>query len=88
MSQGQGNEWLLGAWRLISGKVEDVDTGEIMEAAGPDPKGFAIFEADGHAMFIITASRRETPTDDAEAATLFRTMTAYAGRFTIEGATE
>ena len=34
---------------------------------------------------IITASGRKPSTDDAEAAALFRGMSAYTGRFTIAG---
>lgn len=84
MPHRHSHERMLGVWRLASAKVEDVETGEITDAHGPDPKGFAIFEAGGRAMFIITGSGRGPPADDAEAAALFRGMTAYTGRFRVE----
>jgi hypothetical protein len=84
MSHARGGDRVLGVWRLASAKVEDVDSGEVTDAHGPDPRGFAIFEAGGRAMFIITGSGRKPPADDTEAAALFRGMTAYTGRFRVE----
>ena len=36
-------------------------------------------------MVIMTAAKRKPPTNDAEAAALFREMTAYTGHFTVTG---
>jgi len=69
---------------LESAKVEDIDSGEITDAHGPDPRGFAIFEAGGRVIFIMTAAGRTPPATDAEAAALFRGMTAYTGHFRSE----
>ncbi len=85
VSQAEGDDdRLLGVWRLVSAKVEDVDSGEATDAHGPDRKGFAVFEPGGRVMVVITDSGRAPPGTDAEAAALFRGMTAYAGRFRVE----
>ena len=75
---------LLGAWRLVTARQENVDTGAMSDAAGADPKGYAIFEGGGRFMGIITPSARPIPLNDADAAALFRNMTAYTGRYRIE----
>jgi hypothetical protein len=51
----------------------------------PDPRGFITFKSRDRVAVIITASGRKPPKDDAEAAALFRGMSAYTGRFTVAG---
>jgi hypothetical protein len=74
---------LLGVWRLISAQVHYEDTGEVQDLHGPNPQGFAIYSPDGRMGVIITASGRKPPQDDAEAAALFRGISAYTGRFSV-----
>ncbi|WP_207541007.1 lipocalin-like domain-containing protein [Sabulicella rubraurantiaca] len=74
---------LLGAWRLVQNERRMEDTGEVI--IRPDPRGFAVFEPMGRAMFVMTGSGRSPPADDAQAAALFNGMTAYTGRFRVEG---
>ena len=76
---------LLGVWRLVSAQVRNEDTGEVRDLHGPDPRGFAVFSPEGRASFIVTASNRASPIDDAEVGALLRGMSAYTGRFRIEG---
>jgi hypothetical protein len=85
MAVSEGNyERLLGVWRLVSAQIQNEATGEVRDLHGPDPRGFAIFSPEGRVSIIITASKRTPPKSDAEAATLFRGISAYTGRFTIE----
>jgi hypothetical protein len=77
--------WLLGAWRLVSAQVRFEDTGEVQDLHGPNPRGFITFNPEGRVTVIMTASGRSPPANDAEAATLFRGISAYTGRFTIAG---
>lgn len=76
---------LFGVWRLVSVEVRMEDTGEASDMMGTDPRGFAIIDPGGRMMTLITPSGRPPPTDDTEAASMFRGMAAYTGGFTIEG---
>ncbi len=76
-------ERLLGAWRLIGNERRMEDTGEVV--IRPAPRGLAVCEPGGRAMFLMTGSDRSPPADEAAAAALFNGMTAYTGRFRIEG---
>ena len=78
------NSELLGVWRLVSAQVWMEDNGEVIDVHGPNPLGVAVFEAAGRVMFIITPSGREAPANDAEAAALYRGMTAYTGNYQVE----
>ena len=84
VSEGE-HGWMLGVWRLVSAQVRYEDTGEVHDLHGPDPRGFIVFNPEGRVAVTITASGRKPPTDDAEAAALFRGMSAYTGRFTVAG---
>lgn len=75
---------LLGVWRLVSAQIQNEDTGLVRNLHGPDPRGFAIFSPEGRVSIIITASKRHPPGSDAEAATLFRGISACTRRFTLE----
>jgi Lipocalin-like domain len=76
---------LNGVWRLVSAQVRMEDTGETVDVHGPDPVGYAIFEPGGRVMFLITPAGRARARDDAAAAAHLRGMTAYTGRYRIEG---
>ena len=84
LSEGDYGQ-LLGVWRLVLAQIRSEDTGEVHDLCGRDPRGFISFSPDGRVMVIMTAAKRKPPTNDAEAAALFREMTAYTGRFTITG---
>ena len=74
---------LHGAWRLVSNEWRKEDTGEVITRA--DPRGFAVFEPGGRAMFLLTVAGRAAPTNEAETAALYMGMTAYTGRYRVEG---
>lgn len=76
---------VVGVWRLVSAQVRNEETGEVRDLHGPNPRRFAVFSPEGRVSIIITASGRQPPTSDAEAAVLFRGISAYTGRVTIEG---
>ena len=76
---------LFGAWRLVSIQVQMEDTGELLDLHGTDPRGFIIFAPEGRMAAVITSGGRKLPTTDTETAALFRDMSAYTGRFRIEG---
>ena len=56
---------LVGTWRMLSWKREFADTGEVVDALGPDPIGYLSYCADGRAHAIVVRRERaatERPT--------------------------
>ena len=76
---------LVGSWRLLAVSVRMEDTGEVAHPFGANPAGYAIYELGGRMMVILTASGRPSIANDAGAAALFRGMTAYTGRYRMDG---
>ncbi|TWB91327.1 lipocalin-like protein [Bradyrhizobium macuxiense] len=75
---------LAGSWKLSSWTIQIIG-GEATEPFGPNPKGRAIFAADGYVTFVIVAANRKPATSNEESATLLRSLLAYSGKFMIEG---
>jgi hypothetical protein len=85
---GSRAEALLGTWKMLSWYREFLDTGEKIDALGPDPVGYISYGPDGRVMTLITGKDRKAPagsvpTDD-EKLHLFDTMLAYAGSYTLD----
>ena len=68
---------LLGVWRLVSARMTLLDSGQVADLHGADPKGYAIFHHSGRVMVLLTATGRTAPGSEE--------MTAYTGPFRIEG---
>ena len=78
---------LIGSWRLISFKVQVVgESAEPRDVLGPEPFGRIIITPE-HTMasYIARQGRKGPPANDAEAAALLSSMSAYTGRYRIEG---
>jgi hypothetical protein len=73
---------IVGSWKLVSITLDFVDTGEVLDLYGPDPKGVASISANGRVVFLLMRGDRQS---DAAQSTLFETMGAYAGRCKLEG---
>jgi len=75
---------LVGTWRLVS-----VDTKEVVKAFGGHGTGFSTYTADGRYSSLMMDSTRPAPANfmatDPEAISLYRTMSAYAGSYRVEG---
>jgi hypothetical protein len=71
---------------LVVFKVQIVgEDAEARDFFGPSPFGRLILTP-AHTMAVfLSRPDRNPPTDDAEAASLLRSMTAYTGRFRVEG---
>ncbi|MBE7197564.1 MAG: lipocalin-like domain-containing protein [Parafilimonas terrae] len=76
---------IVGTWELVSYKVEDKETGQLIDAMGSTPRGRAIFTRDGWVAFNLEGSNRQPATSDAERAELMKSLVAYIGRYRIEG---
>jgi hypothetical protein len=79
---------LLGTWKLKSFVREVSATGERYNYMGEHPNGYLSYSSDGRMYAIITGDNRIKPHDvaptDEERAKLHRTLTAYAGTYTVE----
>jgi hypothetical protein len=76
---------IVGSWELVSYKVEDKETGQLIDAMGSTPRGRAIFTRDGWVAFNLEGSNRQPATSDAERAELMKSLVAYIGLYRIEG---
>jgi hypothetical protein len=89
MTKVQAADSIVGTWRLVSAFEEETESKAVHKTLGDNPSGLLTYTSDGRVMTILTDSSRKPtaapkPTD-AEAAQLFVTMIAYAGRYTLEG---
>jgi hypothetical protein len=82
-------ERLIGTWKLVEAVSEDLSTHEKTNIYKAGALGFITYGADGRIMAIVVNSGRKKPAGDIatgpEAEALFRTMTAYAGSYTMKG---
>ena len=76
---------LVGTWELVSYKVEDKETGTLIDAMGSTPRGRVIFTRDGWVAFNLEGSDRKPASTDAERAALLNSLVAYIGRYRVEG---
>ena len=81
----QDGSKLIGTWRLTAAYVVVEGTGERAELYGSEPRGYAVLEPGGRLMAMLMSSGRTRASSEAEAATLFRSMMAYTGRYSIDG---
>jgi hypothetical protein len=77
---------LFGSWRLVSFQLRIVgEEGAPRETFGPHPFGRIVFTPDHHMAVFISRPDRKPPTDQTEAAALLSSMTAYTGKFMLDG---
>lgn len=77
---------LFGSWRLISFRLKVVgEDGEPKDVFGPNPIGRIIFSPEHRVVVFISRADRRPPTNAAEAAALLSSMTAYTGKFRLDG---
>jgi hypothetical protein len=76
---------LFGSWRLVSFQSKIIgEDGPPQEVFGPHPFGRLVFTPDHHMAAFISRPDRKPPADQAEAAALLSSMTAYTGTFRVE----
>ena len=80
---------LPGTYKLISGTRIIVETGEVKDTYGKQPKGYIMYGRDGRMLVLITHDGRPKPsrTDmtDQDRADQYRTLNAYGGTYTFHG---
>jgi hypothetical protein len=82
-------ESLIGTWKLVEAVSEDLATGQKTNLYEGGAVGFITYGLDGRMMAVIVDSVRKKPAGNVatgpEAEALFRSMTAYAGSYTVKG---
>jgi hypothetical protein len=81
---GQVSNPLFGTWRVTSFKLQVTGESEQRDILGPNPKGYIIVTPEPRIMVFLAADGRQPPTNQAEAAAMLQSMTAYTGRITLE----
>jgi hypothetical protein len=84
------DEELAGTYKLISSTRKILDTGEVSNTWGKNPKGFITYGKDGRMLVLIVSDDRPKPErvekmNDQQRIDLFRSMTAYGGTYTFDG---
>ncbi|HEV7370728.1 lipocalin-like domain-containing protein [Arenibaculum sp.] len=84
-----GRTGLVATWRLVGHLQEVVETGEKEYPRGHAPQGFLTYTADGRFSVVNVPGGRAKPKGvsptDEEALALFKGLTAYAGRYSVDG---
>ena len=79
---------LIGSWRMISWTYEVLETGEVRDALGKNPRGIISYGPDGRMTVFVFRSERVGPKDlvptAEEKIDLYDTMFAYAGTYNVE----
>jgi Lipocalin-like domain len=81
---------LYGTWKLASMQRRIVDTGQTLDAFGPNPRGFLMYSEGGRMIVLLTMSSRPKPDSiekmtDQQRADLLRSMVAYTGTYKFDG---
>jgi Lipocalin-like domain len=80
---------LVGTSKLVSAVGEELSSGQKTNVYEGTPVGFVAYGADGRFMILIVDSNRKKPIGAVatapEAESLFRSMAAYAGTYTLMG---
>ncbi len=80
----QASNPLFGTWRVTSFKLQIIGESQERDILGPNPKGYIILTPEPRIMVFLAADGRQPPTNQAEAAAMLQSMTAYTGRITLE----
>jgi lipocalin-like protein len=85
-----GEEEIYGTWKLASMQRKVVETGQTLDAFGPNPRGFLMYGPAGRMLVLIATNNRPKPESiekitDQQRADLFRSMVAYTGTYKFDG---
>jgi Lipocalin-like domain len=76
---------LVGAWKIVSAVVEDLQTKEQKPLYGEHPKGYLILLASGRMMSLLVSEGQKAPQTDEERSLAYRSMVAYTGKYRVDG---
>ena len=75
---------LIGNWKLVASQGI-LDNDPPKDTFGARPKGVLILTREGRMATMITSENRKAGISDAERAELHKTMTAYSGKYRVDG---
>jgi hypothetical protein len=88
MAQDLGSS-IVGVWKLTSLTRQDTGSGEAKPFYGERQGGYRIFTKGGHAFVFNVYTPRKKPAGpdptDAERAELFKSSSAYTGKYNVDG---
>jgi hypothetical protein len=76
---------LVGVWRLKSIAFVAQETGERVDFYGADPFGYMVFDPTDRMLVLMTAGGRTPAESASQMASLYQSMGAYTGRWSIDG---
>jgi hypothetical protein len=79
---------LVGVWKLTSFVRREVGSDKVSNSFGDNPAGYRVHTAGGHAFYFFVDRDRKPPSGpvtDADRVALYKTMTAAAGTYAVEG---
>ena len=74
---------IVGAWKLGSVIVEDMQTKERRALTGANPRGYQVATPEGRWMAIVSTETRTAPKNDQERLQNLRTLIAYGGTYRV-----
>jgi hypothetical protein len=87
--RAQGASSIAGVWKVANVETREVATGKVSRPFGDHPTGTFIFTAGGQMIGMQYAANRKVPAGpnptEGERAALFSSMSAYSGRYHLEG---
>lgn len=79
---------ILGSWKMTSWTYEVLETGEVRDALGKNPRGYINYSPDGRMMVLVLREDRPAPEalvpTSEEKLALYDSMFAYAGTYSVE----
>lgn len=80
-----GEQRLLGLWKLESWYTEFKATGEKKRFYGERPNGYLVFTPEKRILGLITSEQRRKPETEQQSVAAFWSMVAYSGIYRVEG---
>ncbi|MCA2998109.1 MAG: lipocalin-like domain-containing protein [Rhodocyclaceae bacterium] len=88
LAQGSSQS-IIGVWKVATVETREVVAGKVVKPFGETPSGTFVFTAGGQMIGMQYASNRKAPAaanpTEAERAALHASMSAYSGRYRVEG---
>jgi Lipocalin-like domain len=75
---------VVGVWILRSLQLENPETGQRIDAYGPNPRGVLILHPDGRMAAVITPRDQAVPITEADKVAAFQNLVAYSGRYRLD----
>jgi hypothetical protein len=79
-----GEQRLLGMWKLESWHTEFKATGEKKRFFGERPNGYLVFTPEKRVLGLLTAEQRRRPKTDDDRVAAFWSMVGYSGTYRVE----